>query len=430
MPRARRATTSASHRRPVRRRHRLAGQPAARHADRQLSRGLAGRPSRRGIPDVFGRRGDAHRAAGRRRRAARTHIWLARIGVYLGLFVGVGGVFFAAWIGCGPDGGTTILRALGVGLVSAVASLGLQGLDLQNLPLSALATLAPWKAAFATSFGPSLLIAIAAMAIAGSAWRSPTHTIAWVLSTLPWQARDFRWPLAAMPRRRRRNGCRGRRCSSTASASPIGSARWRRWPQWRAGGRPICCGRCAVLGRQRCRSWPGGADRHDAGDRSTRKLRALVDTNYGIILLVKLALVIVLLGFAALNRFLVTPALAADPERHTAIAGVGPGRMRPGDRNFGCRRRLALHAAAACVAPQSAGAAFDPYSYRCRDVPGADLAGQGRVGQFCAAIDERRRQPLRGQGGDADVEPARSGHRSAGAQGRRSAATATGTSAT
>ena len=29
-------------------------------------------------------------------------IWLARIGVYLGLFVGVGGVFFAAWIGQEP----------------------------------------------------------------------------------------------------------------------------------------------------------------------------------------------------------------------------------------------------------------------------------------------------------------------------------------
>ena len=35
---------------------------------------------------------------------SRIDIWLARIGVYLGLFVGVGGVFFAAWIGCSPDG--------------------------------------------------------------------------------------------------------------------------------------------------------------------------------------------------------------------------------------------------------------------------------------------------------------------------------------
>src|SRR4029453_5692622 len=30
---------------------------------------------------------------------AAAFIWLVRIGVYLGLFVGVGGVFFAAWIG-------------------------------------------------------------------------------------------------------------------------------------------------------------------------------------------------------------------------------------------------------------------------------------------------------------------------------------------
>ena len=37
-------------------------------------------------------------------------IWLARIGVYLGLFVGVGGVFFAAWIGQGPSGATASPR--------------------------------------------------------------------------------------------------------------------------------------------------------------------------------------------------------------------------------------------------------------------------------------------------------------------------------
>src|SRR5207237_7721958 len=32
-------------------------------------------------------------------------IWLARIGVYLGLFVGVGGGFFVAWVVCGPEAG-------------------------------------------------------------------------------------------------------------------------------------------------------------------------------------------------------------------------------------------------------------------------------------------------------------------------------------
>ena len=164
--------------------HHAAGKSSAGHAGRQLSRRLAGRPSRRGIADVFGRRGNARRVSAGGRGPSRVDIWLVRIGVYLGLFVGVGGVFFAAWIGCGPDGGTTIKRALGVGLVSAVASLGLQGLELQNLPPGAWLTSAPWKAAFSTSFGPSMLIAIAAMVIAGFAWRSPTRTIAWTLSSI------------------------------------------------------------------------------------------------------------------------------------------------------------------------------------------------------------------------------------------------------
>ena len=61
-------------------------------------------------------------------------IWLARIGVYLGLFVGVGGAFFAAWIGQGLAGSAVSRGALAIGLVSAFASLGLQGLDLLNLP--------------------------------------------------------------------------------------------------------------------------------------------------------------------------------------------------------------------------------------------------------------------------------------------------------
>ena len=65
-----------------------------------------------------------------------------------------------------------------------MASLGLQGLDLLDLPLSGLLTSAPWTSALGTSLGPSLLIAIAAMAIARFAWRSPTMTIAWVLTAL------------------------------------------------------------------------------------------------------------------------------------------------------------------------------------------------------------------------------------------------------
>jgi copper transport protein len=43
------------------------------------------------------------------------------------------------------------------------------------------------------------------------------------------------------------------------------------------------------------------------------KVSALVETRYGIILSIKLALVLVLLALAALNRFRLTPALASDP---------------------------------------------------------------------------------------------------------------------
>src|SRR6266700_2377936 len=49
---------------------------------------------------------------------------------------------------------------------------------------------------------------------------------------------------------------------------------------------------------------------------------ALIDTRYGIILLAKLALVAILLGLAALNRYLVTPTLAADPSDRRPLKAV------------------------------------------------------------------------------------------------------------
>lgn len=54
-------------------------------------------------------------------------IWLARIGVYLGLFAGVGGAFFACWIGRVRIGARLTAATLTLGLVSAAASLGGRG---------------------------------------------------------------------------------------------------------------------------------------------------------------------------------------------------------------------------------------------------------------------------------------------------------------
>ena len=53
-------------------------------------------------------------------------IWLARIGLYFGLFVGVGGAFFCSWMTPVCAGSNVIRAALILGLVSAAASLGLR----------------------------------------------------------------------------------------------------------------------------------------------------------------------------------------------------------------------------------------------------------------------------------------------------------------
>src|ERR1700744_1562650 len=78
-------------------------------------------------------------------------IWLARIGVYIGLFVGVGGAFFAVWIARAKSASRVIVPALTIGLASRVAACGLQGLDLLGLARVEMLTSAPWKAAAATS---------------------------------------------------------------------------------------------------------------------------------------------------------------------------------------------------------------------------------------------------------------------------------------
>ena len=241
-------------------------------------------------------------------------IWLARIGVYLGLFVGVGGAFFAAWIGQGLTAGSMISRgALVVGLFSAVASLGLQGLDLLNLPPAGLVTIAPWSAALATSLGPSLSIAIVAMAIALYAWADPGIGIARVLTALAITGVGL--SLAAS--------------GHAATASP----QWVTRPSLFLHGVAVTYWIGALA--------PLAAMAHRRNDDLPRVLRqfsaiaiplvgllvlsglalsivqlgsvsALIETSYGILLSIKLALVILLLALAVLNRFVATPAVVAD----------------------------------------------------------------------------------------------------------------------
>src|SRR5262249_48490080 len=107
-------------------------------------------------------------------------IWLARIVLYLGLFAGIGGAFFLGWMARERGASTLIQSSLIIGIVGAIASLGLQGLDVLGLPLTGLVAIAPWKIALGTSLGPSLLIAMPALVLGLIALRRGVR----ILSTL------------------------------------------------------------------------------------------------------------------------------------------------------------------------------------------------------------------------------------------------------
>jgi copper transport protein len=97
-------------------------------------------------------------------------IWLARVVLYLGLFVGVGGRFFAAWIAPAQplprSAERTIDGCLLAGLVGAVASLGLQGLDALGVNFERLADWSVWATALNTSYALTLAMAAFALVLA------------------------------------------------------------------------------------------------------------------------------------------------------------------------------------------------------------------------------------------------------------------------
>jgi len=98
----------------------------------------------------------------------RVAIWLARLLVYVGLFVGVGGAFFATWLQ--PISSADWPRRVACvsmlpALAALVAAVGLQGLDALAVPLSGIASLDVWRAGAGGSFGRAMAIAAIALAL-------------------------------------------------------------------------------------------------------------------------------------------------------------------------------------------------------------------------------------------------------------------------
>jgi copper transport protein len=240
-------------------------------------------------------------------------IWLARIGLYLGLFAGIGGVFFVNWIAQERAAPTLIRAALTVGIVSAVASLGLQGLDVLGLPLTAVFVAAPWKIALSTSLGPSLLIAIAALIAGLVAGRGRVSGRSRILSALALAGVGL--SLAAS----------GHAASAPPQAltRPVVFLHGVGVAFWLGAFAPLL----AILWRPQSKPLPvlrrfSGVAVPVVGVLALSGLTlaiiqlesfgALIETRYGIILSIKLALVAALLALAALNRVRLTPALARD----------------------------------------------------------------------------------------------------------------------
>lgn len=96
-----------------------------------------------------------------------TAIWLTKVALYLGLFLGIGGSFALSWLGRVERSGTvTVHIILGIGLFGALLSVGFQGLDALAAPLRRLADSATWQAGMSTSFGRTSVVAVLASAMA------------------------------------------------------------------------------------------------------------------------------------------------------------------------------------------------------------------------------------------------------------------------
>jgi copper transport protein len=102
----------------------------------------------------------------------RIGLWTARLVLMLGLVVGVGGVAFYALIGRhNPGAGDPIVPvALCAGVLAVPPLLGLQGLDALGAPLPDLRLATVWVAGLqATSYGGSVVIAATALTVAYAA---------------------------------------------------------------------------------------------------------------------------------------------------------------------------------------------------------------------------------------------------------------------
>ena len=242
---------------------------------------------------------------------ARAALWIVKLAIYLGLFIGVGGAFASRWLApSGPIHRPSSLfarSALLVGLAAVPLSIGLQGLDALGAQLTQLTLPIAWETGFSTSWATTAIAAALALlaGLCAMGVRHPPLAVGFGLAGLA----GIGWALAA---------------SGHASAAP---------PQ-------VLTGPAVGLHGVGIALWMGsllplaGAMKQD-GDQALGALRrfssvipmvlaaillsggflavvqvesleALWSTDYGRVLVAKLAVVAALLAIAGWNRFALT----------------------------------------------------------------------------------------------------------------------------
>jgi copper transport protein len=94
----------------------------------------------------------------------RPAIWLMRLILFVGLFVGVGGAAFSGLVAALPRAALRVTQtAMLGGLVAAPVSVGLQGLDALGASWPALIVGASWRAGYSTAYGTTAFLAIVAL---------------------------------------------------------------------------------------------------------------------------------------------------------------------------------------------------------------------------------------------------------------------------
>ncbi len=118
--------------------------------------------------------------------AVHVAIWIVQLVLAIGLFMGAGGAVFAAWIAAErPMPGQSIIAALMVcGLVAALVSLPLQGLDALAAPLSEAWRPTVWAEGFGTSWGSTVALAIVTLIAGFAGLRFRNRAMARLLAVL------------------------------------------------------------------------------------------------------------------------------------------------------------------------------------------------------------------------------------------------------